>query len=58
MAGMNEWQPQNERVTYRKSDKSKTISKERQEYYPFELKFVGLMTKLTLALTLKDRHDA
>jgi len=40
-----EWQ--NERATYRKSGKPKTISKERQEYCRFELKFVFLMTKLT-----------
>jgi len=48
---------QNERATYRKSDKSKRVSKERQEYCRFELKFVFLMTKLTLALTLNDPHD-
>ena len=44
----------NERATSRKSDKSKTVSKERQEYCQFELK----MTKLTLILILKDPYDA
>jgi len=39
---------QNERATYRKSDKSKTVSKERHEYCRFELKFVFLITKLTV----------
>src|SRR6218665_439011 len=44
---------QNERATYElKSDNSKAVSKERQEYYRFELKFMFLMTKLTLILTL------
>ena len=42
----------NERATSHKSDKSKTVSKERQEYCHFELKIVFLMTKLTLILTL------
>src|SRR6218665_1309427 len=42
----------NERATSRKSDKSKTVSKERQEYCQFELKIVFIMTKLTLILTL------
>jgi len=32
---------QNERATYHKSDKSKTVSKERQEYCQFEMKFVS-----------------
>ena len=48
----------NERATSRKSDKSKTVSKERQEYCQFELKIVFLMTKLTLILTLNDPYDA
>src|SRR6218665_2318628 len=49
-----------ERATSRKSDKSKTVSKEQQEYCQFELKIVFLMTKLTLGLilTLIDPYDA
>ena len=44
---------QNERATYElKSDNSKAVWKERQEYCRFELKFMFLMTKLTLILTL------
>ena len=46
-----------ERATERKSDKSKTVSKERQEYCRFELKFVFLTTKLTLILTVNDPYD-
>ena len=42
--------------TYRKSDKSKTVSKEEQECFRFELKLVFLMTKLTLILN--DPNDA
>ena len=48
----------NERATSRKSDKSKTVSKERQEHCQFELKLVFLMTKLTLILILNDPYDA
>ena len=44
----------NERATSRKTDKSKTVSTERQEYCQFELKIEFLMTKLTLILTLND----
>src|SRR6218665_3544152 len=47
----------NERATSRKSDKSKSVSKERQEYCRFELKIVFLMTKLTLILTQNDPYD-
>src|SRR6218665_3972190 len=46
-----------ERVTSRKSDKSKSVSKERQEYGRFELKIVFVMTKLTLILTQNDPYD-
>src|SRR6218665_1052978 len=46
-----------ERATSRNSDKSKTVSKERQEYCRFELKIVFLMTKLTLIITLIDPYD-
>ena len=35
----------NERATSRKSDKSKTVSKEPQEYCKFELNIVFLVTK-------------
>jgi len=44
----------NERATSRKSKKSKSVSKERQEYCRFELKIVFLMTNLTL----NDPYDA
>ena len=44
---------QKEKATYRKSDKLKTASKEWQEYCWFEAKFVFLMTKLTLILSMK-----
>src|SRR6218665_2534593 len=46
------------RATERKSDNSKAVSKEQQEYCLFELKFVFLMTKLTMILTVNDPHDA
>jgi len=47
-----------ERATSCKSDKSKSVSKERQEYCQFELKIMFLMTKLTLILTLNDPYEA
>ena len=46
-----------ERTTYRKSDKSETVSKERHGYCQFELTFVHPITKLTLILTISDPHD-
>jgi len=45
---------QNERATQRKSYNLKAVSKEQQEYCRFELKFLFLMTKLTL----DDPQDA
>jgi len=57
MNGLVSKERQNEIGTYQKSDRSKTISKEQQEYCRLELKFVFPITKLTLTLTLNDPHD-